>query len=77
MTKFREIIAQNQVLQQVGRQPWLGNLPDNTDLKFLKILFSRRPNIERVAFVWFSSLLQLSTREVVDHVIKLELVDWL
>ena len=34
----RNYFAKTRYSRQVGKQPWLGNLSDNTDLKFLKLL---------------------------------------
>ena len=38
MTEFQGIISQKPGIADVGKQPWLGNLSDSTDLKFLKLL---------------------------------------
>ena len=38
MTEFQGIISQKAGIADVAKQPWLKNLSDNTDLRFLKVI---------------------------------------
>ena len=68
MTEFQESISQKQdaVDKWASNPGWEIYLTTKIQnfRKIFESIFSRRPKVERVVFLWFSPQLRLSTREI-------------